>query len=414
MWWSTQKVMVALVHCWLLILTLASHVSAQETPEFVLRYRVLRKEAEVTLRPIRDKAERDFKAAASTADREKISEEIAAKSAAIMTTAAQKILDITRPHVDEAAAVEPLVWVVRARCRDPIGHSAAELLIQKHLARPETIELADSMKQSGGDWVEPMLRAQIAANEFSAEQNCRVTLALAKCLQWQAELSRRLGDATQEDLRQIERNYGKEFVVQQRRVDPAKLEEEAMRLLLTASTEHTDLRLSRGGPTVAEIAKATLFEIEFLAIGKRIPELEGEDLEGIALKLSEYRGKVVMLSYWATWCAPCMALIPHECELVELYKDKPFVLLGVNSDHDKRKVEPVLKDYKIKWRSFWCGPEGPEGLIAKSWNINNWPTIFIVDHNGVIRGKNLNGAALDAKIAALVSEAEKAAKAGSD
>ena len=52
-----------------------------------------------------------------------------------------------------------------------------------------------------------------------------------------------------------------------------------------------------------------------------------------------------MLSFWASWCGPCMGLIPHERELVEQFKGRPFALIGVNGDPDKKELKPVLEKY---------------------------------------------------------------------
>lgn len=408
MWSCSELVIPALFVCWLSPPGACGDDTPQEPLAFVEEYRALRKEAEVKLKPIRDRAEKDFKSATSEIDRDRIRENIRSESDEILSGTTQKVFDLVKPHAADRNAVEPLVWVARSRSRAEIGHAAAELLMQHHLVSPETIDLSHSMRLSGGRWVEPMLRAQLAENVAPPEQACRVMLALAKCLQWQADFSRRLKEATETDLQQLERDFGKNHIAKQSKADSDKLEKEAIRLFWDAAGKHPNLKTAPSEPTVAEIARSSVFEINFLAIGKQAPEIEGEDLDGSTFQLSGYRGKVVMLSYWATWCAPCMGLIPQERALVELYKDKPFVLIGVNADRDKEKLGPVLKEYKISWRSFWCGPKGPEGLIATSWNVNSWPTIFLIDQAGIIRGKNLNGAALDAKIAALVSEAERA------
>jgi len=118
----------------------------------------------------------------------------------------------------------------------------------------------------------------------------------------------------------------------------------------------------------------------------------------------------VVLSFWASWCGPCMELVPHERELAELYKDKQFAIVGVNADQDKTTLQQVLSQHQISWRSFWCGPEGWLGSIPKAWNVNSLPTTYLIDHRGVIRGINVKGSAFDAMVKQMVSDAEIAAK----
>jgi thioredoxin family protein len=102
-------------------------------------------------------------------------------------------------------------------------------------------------------------------------------------------------------------------------------------------------------------------------------------------------------------------MYPHERSLVEKLKDKPFALIGVNSDTDKDKLKEALKEEKITWRSFWNGPGGTDGPISNKWNVSSWPTIYILDHKGVIR-EHWDGAPredmLDTAINALLKEAE--------
>ena len=80
-------------------------------------------------------------------------------------------------------------------------------------------------------------------------------------------------------------------------------------------------------------------------------------------------------------------MYPHERSLVEKFADKPFALIGVNSDRDLEALHPVLEKERISWRSFWNGPEGTGGPISAEWNIAGWPTIYLIDHEGVIRAK---------------------------
>ena len=97
-------------------------------------------------------------------------------------------------------------------------------------------------------------------------------------------------------------------------------------------------------------------------------------------------------------------MYPHERSLVKRLKDKPFALIGVNSDRDKEKLKQRMQEENITWRSFWNGPEGTRGPIAKAWNVSGWPTIYVIDAKGVIRKKGPRGAAMDRAVNALLIE----------
>ena len=100
-------------------------------------------------------------------------------------------------------------------------------------------------------------------------------------------------------------------------------------------------------------------------------------------------------------------MYPHERSLVKDYADRPFALLGVNSDKDREKLKEVMKEKELNWRSFWNGGS-TRGPISTEWKVTGWPTIYIIDHEGVIREKNVRGDDLDAAIAKYVKIAEEA------
>ena len=103
-------------------------------------------------------------------------------------------------------------------------------------------------------------------------------------------------------------------------------------------------------------------------------------------------------------------MYPHERSLVKKLAEKPFVLLGVNSDVDLDELKKTLEEEKITWRSFWNGKEGTGGPISSEWNVQGWPTLYVIDHKGVIRHKYLGSPGdekLDAAIDKLVETAEK-------
>ena len=88
-------------------------------------------------------------------------------------------------------------------------------------------------------------------------------------------------------------------------------------------------------------------------------------------------------------------------------KDRPFALIGVNSDKNLEKIREIVKKKNLTWRSFWNGPKGTRGPHSERWNVEGWPTIYLIDHEGVIRYKNVRGDKLDAAIEELVAKAEK-------
>ena|SRR5687768_1876039 len=98
-------------------------------------------------------------------------------------------------------------------------------------------------------------------------------------------------------------------------------------------------------------------------------------------------------------------MYPHERSLVKRLENKPFALLGINSD-PKERLREVMKKENITWRSWWDGGD-TNGPIAKAWNVSGWPTIYILDHKGVIRFKGPRGEEMDKAVDQLLAELEK-------
>jgi thiol-disulfide isomerase/thioredoxin len=153
------------------------------------------------------------------------------------------------------------------------------------------------------------------------------------------------------------------------------------------------------------LAKRELFELRNLVIGKAAPDIEGEDIDGKKFKLSDYRGKVVLLAFWGNWCGPCRAMYPHERSLVNKLKDKPFVLIGINSDSNREDLKKVLEKEEITWRSWWDGGS-TRGPIASQWNVQGWPTLYLLDHKGVIVDRSVAYRDMGGRIEQLVAKAE--------
>jgi thiol-disulfide isomerase/thioredoxin len=255
---------------------------------------------------------------------------------------------------------------------------------------------------------EKLLRAVLEKSPYRAVRG-QACLALAGFLRRKATLARAVGlPHKPEDTRWVEKIYGAEEWKRLRSADPAKLEAEAERLYERVLAEFADVYPDRMRDPLGKQAQAALFEMRELAVGKFAPEIEGGYLDGKPLRLSDQRGKVVVLTFWATWCGPCRAMIPQEKELVNRLKGQPFVLLGVNGDEDGEHLRKWLKDNPLPWQSWRDGrkgKEGGQGRIAGAWNVSAWPTVYVLDHCGTIRYRDVFGKDLDDAVTVLLKEA---------
>jgi len=369
-------------------------------PAFAVEVAAIQQDVQKKLEPIY----KDFDAAKTERERDAIVAKSLVEADKLYPPAYERAMKLLRPNAADPATIAGLSWVCNSR--DPaLQMEVVGLLRRHHLVYPETITFAANRARSGNAWIQGLLREQFASPDLPEDQAWKVHLALAMCLQSQAQLPARLADASESDARQFDRVFGKERVAEMKKFDSAKLELESLKLFKEVGEKYPK-QVVIPGLTVGQMATSSIFEIEHLGVGKAAPEIAGEDLDGVKFKLSDYRGKTVMLSFWASWCGPCLGLIPHERELVEQFKGRPFALIGVNGDPDKKELKPALEKYKITWRSFWAGEKGPEGPIPMQWNVNGWPAIYVIDAEGVIRSKTALGATLDAKIEEWVKKAE--------
>jgi peroxiredoxin len=148
--------------------------------------------------------------------------------------------------------------------------------------------------------------------------------------------------------------------------------------------------LAAKNPAGAEYLRTQATGIRSRRVGKVTPDIVGKDLDGVEFKLSDYRGKVVVLYFSGDWCGPCRSEYPYQRLMLELYKDQPFTILSVNSDTlDVAKKAKAEKN--LNYRSWWDGnqKETTKGPIATGWNVVGWPTIYLIDHTGTIRFVNL-------------------------
>jgi thiol-disulfide isomerase/thioredoxin len=164
--------------------------------------------------------------------------------------------------------------------------------------------------------------------------------------------------------------------------------------------------------TIAAGCALTGVHLSGVRVGTPAPATEGVDADGQFFRLGDYPGRVVMISFWGNFCGPCRALFPHERAIVEKYRGKPFVLLGVNGDVEIEQMKEAQTSKGLTWRSWWDGPGGP---ICHQWGVQWFPTVVLIDHAGVVRYRSdgpPDAAELDARIEKLVREVPAEPKVG--
>ncbi|SRR5579875_1600514 len=114
---------------------------------------------------------------------------------------------------------------------------------------------------------------------------------------------------------------------------------------------------------------------------KPAPEFTLTDASGQYIKLSDYRGKVVLLNFWATWCGPCALEIPWFEQFEQQYKSKGFEVVGISMDEDGWKaVKPYIAEHKVNYRVLL----GNDSVAALYGGVDSLPTTFIIDREGRI------------------------------
>lgn len=269
---------------------------------------------------------------------------------------AGRIMKLAEEKPDDPGAVKALCWLATQAGSTPEAVKALELLGSKHAGSAGVWEAAQQMYRMPRAQAEPILRAIIKANP-NAEDKCAALHAL--------------GTILFNDSNSVPTPAAKAAL------------EEAKQLFqeVIASYSHVSIQ----GFKPADQCAATLFELENLAIGCTAPEIEGKDAGGQPLKLSETRGRHVLLIFWGAWCHSCHHFLPQIRDLHEKLKDQPFTVVGVNSD-PLPELQQFLKAESVPWRNF--ADESSTGPISSIWNIRNWPTLILLDDQGVIVAKN--------------------------
>jgi len=157
-----------------------------------------------------------------------------------------------------------------------------------------------------------------------------------------------------------------------------------------------DLHKQRGNTELElEYRKKYVPGMKFL--GDMVPDFTATDLEGEPISIEAYRGKVVLVDFWAVWCAPCVAEMPNVKKVYDEYKDKGFDIIGISLDSDETRLRNFLKEKDIPWRQVYSG-KGWESPVSLQYGIYSIPNMWLIDKEGKLISNNARGEKLESLV----------------
>jgi hypothetical protein len=294
-------------HCLTGVLTLlvcSPALLALDTP--AEEYQALAKEYQTAM----DAFRKAFSEAKSDEEQQKAFEKLYPDSEKF----AERFLALAEKYPKDAAAVDALVWVIQyARplwpanvmgdkeqlAKQPFERAKA-ILVRDHLASDKLGVLALRIGGLRHDQDSEKLLRLLLEKSPHREVQGAACYGLARFLKSQAATLRYAqGDA--EKAKRLEQIYGKEEAAHLQTLDAAKVEKEMEQLFERAVEKYADVKYPLRDKTMGQLAEAALFEMRSLVVGKVAPEIEGDDIDAKPFKLSDYRGKVVLLDFWGHW-----------------------------------------------------------------------------------------------------------------
>jgi peroxiredoxin len=140
-----------------------------------------------------------------------------------------------------------------------------------------------------------------------------------------------------------------------------------------------------------------------LVKGAKFPDFDEKDITGKHVSIGDYKGKVVLVDFWATWCRPCVGELPNVVKAYEKHHEKGFDIVGISLDQNEDKLKSFAKENNITWQQFFDG-KGWGNKLAVKYGVQSIPATFLLDREGKIIDRDLRGDALEEAIAAAIAK----------
>ncbi len=140
-----------------------------------------------------------------------------------------------------------------------------------------------------------------------------------------------------------------------------------------------------------------------MAVGKEPIQFSVKGLKGETISPAAYKGKVVLIDFWATWCGPCIVEMPNVKSVYKKYNSRGFEILGISLDQSREKLDAYIKQQGIEWPQYFDG-KWWNNDVATMYGIKSIPATLLVDRQGKIRYRSLRGKQLEAAVEKLIAE----------
>jgi peroxiredoxin len=142
-----------------------------------------------------------------------------------------------------------------------------------------------------------------------------------------------------------------------------------------------------------------------LARARMAPPFELTTADGHRFSMDDLQGKVVLLDFWAIWCPPCHAALPHLQEMARKFQGQPLVILSVSLDGDEQKWRDFIARHQMTWPQY--REAGVKGVLARMFEVTAIPHTFVIDADGVLQEEHIGDAFLEDKLEKLIAQARE-------